>query len=141
MDYGDRSDNFHTSDGVEITPNLRVFGYDMEWGNVEPLQFGRTGPTSIRFGQFFDGWYTVVWDSGKTDIANGTRMAHRTPLSTDPNPDKVIDKDGNVECRICLSVTMGICMDGNCNCHHKMAFDSDENERELWFGTPDNPIL
>lgn len=90
MDYGDKSDLFHTSDGVEITPNLRVFGYDMKWGNVEPWQFTRTGRNSIRFGQDFDGWYTVIWDDGSRDIANGTRMAHKTPLSTDPNPDKVI---------------------------------------------------
>lgn len=88
----DRSDHFHTSDGVEIIPNLRVFGYDMKWGNVEPSQFRKLG-NEDRYGVNgcdFDGWYTVIWDDGSRNIANGTRMAHKTPLSTDPTPDKMI---------------------------------------------------
>lgn len=82
----DRSDNFHTVDGVRIVPNLRVFGYDGVWGNVDPCTW--SNDYGHPDGEFFDGWYRVVWDNGRKDIANGTRMITRTPLSTDPTPDK-----------------------------------------------------
>lgn len=116
----DRSGKYHTVDGVLISPNLRVFGYDMEWGNVDPANWDE-GKYNHPGTHNFDGWYYVIWDSGKRDIADGSRMITKTTLSTDPNPDKVIVTQSDSD--------------------HRMAFDSEENERELWFGTPENPIL
>lgn len=65
----------YTSNGVAITPGLRVLDYDREWGNVEPLQFMDDGCMSPG-GQFFDGWYLVHRDGENyaTRKFNGERL-------------------------------------------------------------------
>lgn len=74
----DRSDNYHTYDGVEITPGLRVWSpYPYQWGNVDEAQFVDPSPITGVGGQYFDGWYKVRLDDGKMETLNGTRMASR----------------------------------------------------------------
>lgn len=67
----------HTVDGVKITPGLRVYGYDGEWGTVVPEQFGANvhNPDD----EYFDGWYKVKLDSGRVTIYNGVRMRTNRP--------------------------------------------------------------
>jgi hypothetical protein len=67
-----------TSDGVEITAGLRVFTNDWVWGTVSARQFERGGMTDPG-GQYFDGWYDVELDTGRTALLNGERMTTREP--------------------------------------------------------------
>jgi hypothetical protein len=70
---------YKTADGVLITPGLRVFTNDWEWGTVTERQFERGG-MSDPGGEYFDGWFEVQLD-GRTGykIYNGERMTTREP--------------------------------------------------------------
>lgn len=52
-----------TSDGVTITPGLRVITYDRKAGTVEREEW--------------DGWYFVNHDDGTQGVFNGERMTTR----------------------------------------------------------------
>ena len=85
----DRSDNFHTYDGVKITPGLRVWSpYPYQWGNVDAKQFEDPSPITGIGGQYFDGWYRVTMDDGKSETLNGTRMSSRQLDPSGPQDPK-----------------------------------------------------
>ena len=67
-----------THNGVEITPNLRVFTNDWVWGTVVPEQFEGNGLCEPG-GQYFDGWFSVRLDSGAVKIYDGQRMTTSPP--------------------------------------------------------------
>jgi hypothetical protein len=72
----DQSDNYHTYDGVGITPGLRVWSpYTMSWGTVEDDNWTSRGELTGPGGKYFDGWYYVRSDDGRSDLLNGTRFA------------------------------------------------------------------
>lgn len=83
----DLSDNYHTYDGVEITPNLRVWSpYTMSWGTVLVTNWKYQGLTDPG-GQYFNGWWKIGNDDGTGALLNGTRMAHVSPdPNTPPDP-------------------------------------------------------
>ena len=84
----DMSDNYHTWDGVKIEPNLRVWSpYTMSWGTVEPSNWKYQGLTDPG-GEYFNGWYYIKSDDGKSDQLNGTRMASIDPSGEHPDPAK-----------------------------------------------------
>jgi len=86
MDQTDRSDNYHTWDGVKITPGLRVWSpYPYQWGNVDPDNWKYQGTTSPS-GEYFDGWYRVKLDDDSSELLNGTRMATVDPSGQNPDP-------------------------------------------------------
>lgn len=66
-------EKFYTSDGVEITPGLRVMTIDVKWGTVEPEQFTRERSTDPG-GEYFDGWFDVLYEDGTKTLMNGERM-------------------------------------------------------------------
>jgi hypothetical protein len=71
---------YKTDNGVEITPNLRVFTNDWEWGTVDAAQF-ESGGMSDPGGEFFDGWFKVRLDGSiGSKIYNGERMTTVKPL-------------------------------------------------------------
>jgi hypothetical protein len=73
-----------TVDRVPITPGLRVFTNDCEWGTVEPGQFTRGG-LSDPGGELFDGWYSVSLPNGGTRRYDGERLSTR---DLDSRPDE-----------------------------------------------------
>jgi hypothetical protein len=78
----DQSDLYHTFDGAEITPDLRVWSpYSYQWGSVEASNWYR-GALTQPGGDYFDGWYWVRADNGRSDLLNGTRMSS---VQLDPN--------------------------------------------------------
>ncbi len=82
----DQSDNTHTCDGVEITPGLRVWSpYTMQWGTVEEGNWKYRGVIDPG-GQYFNGWYYVLGDDGRSSLLNGTRFAtvDTVTYTTDP---------------------------------------------------------
>ena len=72
------TDSHKTDNGVSITPGLRVFTNDWEWGTVEPGQC-TSGAVSDPGGEWFNGWFRVALDSGSTKIYNGERMTTVRP--------------------------------------------------------------
>lgn len=64
-----------TTDGVAITPGLRVVTNDKTWGTVEAAQF-MTGLSLDPGGDFFDGFYLV---EGPDKKFNGERLATKEP--------------------------------------------------------------
>jgi hypothetical protein len=84
----DQSDNYHTFDGVEITPNLRVWSpYTMEWGTVLESNWKYKGLTDPG-GEYFDGWWKIRGDTpAGSALLNGTRMAHVPPAGSGAKPD------------------------------------------------------
>ena len=79
------SDNrvFGTTDGVPITPGLRVFTNDWCWGTVMPEQF-TSGRSTAVYGDYFDGWFQVALDNGNVRAYNGDRLSTREPTFADP---------------------------------------------------------
>jgi hypothetical protein len=73
-------EQYKTDNGVEITPNLRVFTTDWAWGTVLPEQFTRGGMCDPG-GQYFSGWFRVRLEDGRENIYNGERMSTRKPMS------------------------------------------------------------
>lgn len=69
---------YKTSDGVEITPGLRVFTNDWEWGTVDAKPFERGG-LSDPGSPYFQGWFDVVMDNGRRSLYDGSRMTTRKP--------------------------------------------------------------
>jgi hypothetical protein len=74
----DLSDATHTVDGVEITPGLWVWDYDLLSVQIDPEQFPggrRHSPITGVGAEHWDGWYdTVKPDGTRGGIMNGTRM-------------------------------------------------------------------
>lgn len=62
-----------TSNGVPITPGLRVLDYDQRKGHVVAPQFMATSSLAPG-GEYFDGWYHVEADGGSTRLFNGSRL-------------------------------------------------------------------
>lgn len=71
---------YRTDNGVEITPDLRVFTNDWEWGTVTAEQF-TSGGMCDPGGEYFNGWFDVRLDSGRVKIYNGERMTTRPPAN------------------------------------------------------------
>lgn len=71
-----------TSDGIPVTPGLRVLDYDREWGAVEETQF-MCEELSTPGGQYFDNWYYVRRDgeTGAHKKFNGERLTTKEPQS------------------------------------------------------------
>lgn len=63
----------YTSDGVAITPGLRVQDNNLKWGLVEAPQFFDDGML-MPGGQYFDHWYYVVRENGHRERFNGERL-------------------------------------------------------------------
>lgn len=84
-----------TSDGVEITPGLRVFTNDWKWGTVVPEQWRERGAYSVH-SVTFDGWFQVRHDDSPlrdgfgwaygTIMLNGDRMATVSPPGAPKDP-------------------------------------------------------
>ena len=88
---------WETDDGVEITPGLRVFTNDWEWGTVLPEQFTRGGSCDPG-GKYFDGWFRVALDTNPGDtrggLYNGERMsASGPPEKPDPIAARALSSD------------------------------------------------
>lgn len=86
----DRSDNTHTTDGVEITPGLWVWDNNLDSRQVSPGNWPAEDaePRSGQVGSpHFDGWYDTLDAEGKrAGLSNGTRMitVFRGALGEDP---------------------------------------------------------
>lgn len=93
----DQSDNYHTYDGVEIKPGLRVWSpYTMSWGTVEPSNWKYQG-ISDPGGKYFDGWYYVKQDdTGRSASLNGTRFATQNLTNGVPDPQAKKGEDEEV---------------------------------------------
>lgn len=71
-------ETYYTSDGVEITPGLKVMTNEAKWGVIDPEQFG-TGRSTKVGGEFFDGWFDVLYENGDKVPMNGERL-RTTPI-------------------------------------------------------------
>lgn len=75
-----------TDNGVEITPGLRVFTNDWEWGTVLEENWKYQGPTDPG-GEHFDGWFRVRLDLQGDEgyrLYNGERMTTSEEHKPDP---------------------------------------------------------
>jgi hypothetical protein len=63
----------YTDNGVEITDGLRVWTNDAEWGTVD------YAGTSLLDSEYFEGWFRVTLDSGRSATYNGERMTTAEP--------------------------------------------------------------
>jgi hypothetical protein len=64
---------YYTSDGVEITPDLRVMTNEAQWGVIDQEQFTR-GRSTDPGGGFFDGWFVVRYEDDSESLMNGDRL-------------------------------------------------------------------
>lgn len=64
---------YFTSDRVEITPGLKVMTNEAKWGVIDPAQFIR-GCNTDPGGQYFDGWFIVLYENGDRALMNGERL-------------------------------------------------------------------
>jgi hypothetical protein len=71
-----------TSDGVDITPGLRVFTYDYKWGIIDSEDFERlsqrnsTTKWELTSNDF---WFRVKYANGSNGLYNGERMITKCP--------------------------------------------------------------
>ena len=70
------TDNFHTSDGVEIAPGLWVWDNNLNSVQIDPAQFVDPSPLTGVGGQYWDGWFNTLDGEGKrSHVMNGERIA------------------------------------------------------------------
>lgn len=78
-------ESYRTANGVVISPGLRVITNDLIWGTVEAAQFTDGGPLDPG-GEYFDGWFYVMYDDGRRGRFNGERMSTRDTISGSTDP-------------------------------------------------------
>ncbi|MBQ6358489.1 MAG: hypothetical protein IJI97_05970 [Clostridia bacterium] len=71
-------ETYYTSDGVEITPGLKVMTNEVKWGIIDPAQF-TSGRSTHPGGEYFNGWFDVLYEDGSRVLMNGERL-RTTPI-------------------------------------------------------------
>jgi hypothetical protein len=80
---------YRTSDGVPITPGLRVLTNELQWGTVAKAQFSN-GNQCAPGGAYFNGWFEVIYDDGTFVLQDGGRITTTPPAGApaDPKADR-----------------------------------------------------